>query len=206
PGHISSEYPTTETRPVCPPSGSALAAPAAVDRCSVSTPFAVDPTAHRAAQRILPDFAHPLRHCPGWPALAPKRSPDSSADTPCPLTSGPSLLPPGSAIRPVSSHDDVRVFRSRNCSSSPSLLFWLPALARLSSSAAFPGPHSGRRSLGHGTFVPLQAPRSGPTTDRASLTTSLLLIGSLTPVPPGDSASSPEVTYCSSPPCRPQSP
>jgi tetratricopeptide (TPR) repeat protein len=31
-------------------------------------------------------------------------------------------------------------------------------------------------------------------------------VGSLTPVPPGDFASSPEVTYCSSLPCRPQSP
>ena len=124
PGHISSEYPTIETRPVCPSSGSALAAPAAVDRCSVSTPFAADPTAHRAAQRIRPDFAHPLRHCPGWPALAPKRSPDSSADTPCPLTSGPSSLPSGSATRPVSSHGDVRVFHSGNWSSSPSLLIW----------------------------------------------------------------------------------
>jgi hypothetical protein len=36
--------------------------------------------------------------------------------------------------------------------------------------------------------------------------TSLLLIGLLTPVPPGDFASSPEVTRCSSVPCRPQSP
>src|SRR6266478_4080722 len=35
---------------------------------------------------------------------------------------------------------------------------------------------------------------------------SLALIGSLTPVPPGDSASPPEVTRCSSVPCRPQTP
>src|SRR5438552_3388449 len=34
----------------------------------------------------------------------------------------------------------------------------------------------------------------------------LALIGPLTPVPPGDSPSSPEVTRCSSVPCRPQSP
>jgi hypothetical protein len=47
---------------------------------------------------------------------------------------------------------------------------------------------------------------SRPTTDRASLATSLTLIGPLTPAPPEDSASSPEVTRCSSVPCRPQSP
>ena len=38
------------------------------------------------------------------------------------------------------------------------------------------------------------------------LATSLTLIGLLTPAPPGDSASSPEVTRCSSVPCRPQTP
>ena len=47
---------------------------------------------------------------------------------------------------------------------------------------------------------------SWPTTDRALLATSLLLIGLLTPEPPGDSASPPEVTRCSSVPCRPQTP
>src|SRR5499425_10379 len=52
----------------------------------------------------------------------------------------------------------------------------------------------------------LQVLFSRPTTDRASLATSLALIGLLTPVPPGDSASSPEVTRCSSVPCHPQSP
>src|SRR6266704_1742258 len=39
-----------------------------------------------------------------------------------------------------------------------------------------------------------------PTTDRASLAVSLALIGSLTPMPLGDSASPPEVTLCSSVP------
>src|ERR1035438_5113427 len=34
----------------------------------------------------------------------------------------------------------------------------------------------------------------------------LALIGLLTPVPPGDPASPPEVTRCSSLPCRPQTP
>src|SRR5215467_985394 len=47
---------------------------------------------------------------------------------------------------------------------------------------------------------------SRPTTDRALLAFSLMLIGPLTPVPPGDSASSPEVTRCSSVPCHPQTP
>ena len=70
-----------------------------------------------------------------------------------------------------------------------------------------PSPtHSGRRSLGHAVFAALQVLHSGPSTDRASLATSLPLIGLLTPVPPGDPASPPEVTLCSSGPCRPQSP
>ena len=78
----------------------------------------------------------------------------------------------------------------------------LPSYLRLPPSPT----HSGRRSLGHVTFITLQVLFGSPTTDRASLTTSLLLIGSLTPVPPGDSVSSPEVTRCSSVPCRPQTP
>jgi hypothetical protein len=70
-----------------------------------------------------------------------------------------------------------------------------------------PSPtHSGRRSLGRTAFTALQVPCSGPTTDRASLATSPPLIGLLTPVPPGDPVSSPEVTRCSSVPCRPQTP
>src|ERR1017187_10309941 len=36
--------------------------------------------------------------------------------------------------------------------------------------------------------------------------TALSLIGLLTPAPPADSASPPEVTHCSSVPCRPQTP
>jgi hypothetical protein len=43
------------------------------------------------------------------------------------------------------------------------------------------------------TFITLQVLFGSPTTDRASLTTSPLLIGSLTPVSPGASASPPEV-------------
>src|SRR5207244_1294045 len=66
--------------------------------------------------------------------------------------------------------------------------------------------HSGRRSLGHVTFITLQVLFSRRTTDRASLAISLALISLLTPELPGDSASSPEVTRCSSVPCRPQTP
>src|SRR6266853_2539229 len=70
-----------------------------------------------------------------------------------------------------------------------------------------PSPtHSGRRSLGHVTFITLQVLFSRRTTDRASLAISLALIGPLTPMPTGDSVSSPEVTRCSSVPCRPQTP
>ena len=59
---------------------------------------------------------------------------------------------------------------------------------------------------GHATFASLQVLFSRPTTDRALLTVSLALIDSLTPMPLGDSASPPEVTRCSSLPCRPQTP
>ena len=46
-----------------------------------------------------------------------------------------------------------------------------------------PSPtHSGRRSLGHAVLAALQVLFGGPTTDRASLPTSLPLIGLLTPV------------------------
>ena len=48
-----------------------------------------------------------------------------------------------------------------------------------------PSPtHSGRRSLGHAVLAALQVLFGGPTTDRASLPTSLLLIGLLTRVAP----------------------
>src|SRR6266849_4972174 len=78
----------------------------------------------------------------------------------------------------------------------------LPSCLRLPPSPT----HSGRRSLGHVTFITLQVLFGSPTTDRASLAISLPLIGPLTPVSPGDSASPPEVTRCSSVPCRPQTP
>src|SRR5271157_5425905 len=71
-----------------------------------------------------------------------------------------------------------------------------------------PSPNHFRRRLpGHVAFTTLHRLLcSRPTTDKASLATSLSLIGLLTPVPPGDSVSPPEVTRYSSVPCRPQSP
>src|SRR4051794_13842212 len=52
-------------------------------------------------------------------------------------------------------------------------------------------------------FPALLVLHSCPSTDRASRAPSLPLIGLLTPVPAGDSVSPPEVTHCSSVPCRP---
>ena len=77
----------------------------------------------------------------------------------------------------------------------PNRLRRLPSLA-----------HLRRRLPGHAAFAALVVLHSRPSTDRAWLATSLSLIGLLTPVPPGDSASPPEVTRHSSVPCRPQSP
>src|SRR5665213_1399650 len=70
-----------------------------------------------------------------------------------------------------------------------------------------PSPtHSGRRSPGHTAFTALEVLFGSPTTDRASLAASLSLIGPLTPVPPGDPVSPPEVTRRSSVPCSLQTP
>src|ERR1700736_4215251 len=70
-----------------------------------------------------------------------------------------------------------------------------------------PSPtHFGRRFPSHAAFTALQVLCSRPTTDKALLATSLSLIGPLTPVPPGDPASPPEVTRSSSVPCRPHTP
>src|SRR6266536_5041439 len=66
--------------------------------------------------------------------------------------------------------------------------------------------HFRRRSPGHAAFTALVVLHSRPSTGRASLATSLALIGLLTPAPPADSASPPEVTRRSSVPCRPQTP
>ena len=70
-----------------------------------------------------------------------------------------------------------------------------------------PSPAHFRRQLpGHAAFTALVVLHSRPSTDRASLAPSLSLIGLLTPVPPGDPASPPEVMHCSSVPCHPQTP
>jgi hypothetical protein len=70
-----------------------------------------------------------------------------------------------------------------------------------------PSPtHSSRRVRGHVAFAALQVICSGPTTGRASRPISLPLIGVLTPRCCGDPASPPEVTPCSSVPCRPHTP
>src|SRR5512140_2321674 len=70
-----------------------------------------------------------------------------------------------------------------------------------------PSPTQFRRRLpGHVAFATLVVLHSRPSTDGASLATSLALIGPLAPVPPGDSVSPPEVARCSSVPCHPQSP
>jgi hypothetical protein len=78
--------------------------------------------------------------------------------------------------------------------------------SRPSSPAAFPNPLPLSSMQDHAVLAALLVLHSPPSTDRASLATSLSLIGLLTPVPPGDPASPPEVTPCSSVPCRPQTP
>src|SRR5664279_1785834 len=70
-----------------------------------------------------------------------------------------------------------------------------------------PSPaHFRRRSPGHAPFTALLLIHSRPSTYRASLAISLSLIGLLTLMPPRDPVSPPEVTRCSSVPCRPQTP
>ena len=69
-----------------------------------------------------------------------------------------------------------------------------------------PRSTSDRRLLDHTAFTVFLVLHSRPSTGRASLAPSLSLIGPLTLVPPRDSVSPPEVTRCSSVPCRPQSP
>src|SRR3954447_19328510 len=66
--------------------------------------------------------------------------------------------------------------------------------------------HFRHRFLGCTVFTALLVLHSRPSTDRASLTLSLSLIGPVTLVPTRDSASPPEVTRCSSISCRPQTP
>src|ERR1700730_18309005 len=72
-------------------------------------------------------------------------------------------------------------FAKRTDPPSSSLLFCclpIPSCLRLPPSST----HSGCRSLGHVTFITLQVLLNGPTTDKASPSTSLALIGLLTPM------------------------
>ena len=86
-----------------------------------------------------------------------------------------------------------------------SFLIWFAVSSPPSSPAAF--PNSFRcRFIGHAVLAALLLLHSRPSTDTASLAISLSLIGLFTPVPPGDSVSLPEVTHCSSVPCRLQTP
>src|SRR5215831_8467766 len=86
-----------------------------------------------------------------------------------------------------------------------SLLIWFPflphRLRRLPSPA-----HLRRRLPGHAAFAALVVLHSRPSTVGASLAISLSLIGPLISVPPENPASPPQVTPCSSVPCRPQTP
>ena len=59
---------------------------------------------------------------------------------------------------------------------------------------------------GHAAFTALQVLFGRPTPRRASLPTSLSLIGSVAAAPPADPPRSPRVTHWSSIPCRPQTP
>ena len=79
----------------------------------------------------------------------------------------------------------VWVFHLRNLSSSSSLLISPPVSPRPPLPAAFPSP-LGCRFPGHAAFTALQVLFGCPTTRTASLPTSLSLIGSLIPVPPGN--------------------
>src|ERR1022692_882882 len=70
-----------------------------------------------------------------------------------------------------------------------------------------PSPaHFRRRLPGHAAFAALKVLHSRPSTVRTSLAISLSLIGLLTPVPPRDPDSPPEVTRRSSVPCSLQTP
>src|SRR6267143_2033305 len=70
-----------------------------------------------------------------------------------------------------------------------------------------PSPiHFDCRWLGHVAFAALQVLHSRPSTNRASLTPSLFAYRFVCSGVPGDSVSPPEVTCCSSLPCRPQTP
>src|SRR5229473_446398 len=205
PDHKWSGFPACETLPACPPSGSVPAAPVEVDRCPVAARSAADPVVVPVAMRTYSDFARLLLRYPGWLSRSPRPSPDSSACTPYPLVSGPFLL---RRVDPVRQSPRSRMYGYFTHGTVPpprpysSGFLALPDYLR-----RLPSPtHFRRRLLGHTIFVVLVVLHSRPSTDRASLATSLSLIGPLTPASSRDPVSPPEVTCCSSVPCHPQSP
>ena len=148
------------------------------------------PLADRFILGVTPSItARYFSSCPSDP---------TSRWTPCPpkycqqwlqLRLGCIQLSPSCPFRRL--HTFCRLRPARNY---PRFRIWRPSFERQRDFNP-PEQHAAQRAL-----------FGSPTTDRASLTTSLLLIGSLTPVSLGDPASSPEVTRCSSVPCRPQTP
>jgi hypothetical protein len=117
---------------------------------------------------------------------------------------GPSLPPLGRSVQqfPRAKRTGISLKELIHLST---LTHCLPLSSQPPSSVAFPNPF-GRRLPGHAAFTALKVLLNRPTTDKASLTLSLSLIGLLTPKPSRDLVSSPEVTHCSSVPCRPQTP
>src|ERR1043165_6937190 len=86
-----------------------------------------------------------------------------------------------------------------------SFLIWFAGSSQPSSPTVF--PNSFRcRFHGHAVLATLLVLHSRPLTDTASLAASLWLIGRFAAVPAGASVSLPEVTHCSSIPCRLQTP
>ena len=83
---------------------------------------------------------------------------------------------------------------------SPSCLVPTVFAGRLPQPTRLPPPD------GHAAFTALQVLFGRPTPRRASLPTSLSLIGSVAAAPPADPPRSPRVTHWSSIPCRPQTP
>src|SRR5207253_4309351 len=105
-----------DARQVCPSSEWGVVAPAEVDRYPLSALSAAAPTAGSAVPQKPPEFARLHLHCPGLPSASPNPSPGSSACTPCQLMNDPSWHPSCFSSPPVSSDENVRVFRSWNCS------------------------------------------------------------------------------------------
>jgi hypothetical protein len=156
---------------------------------------------------MLLEFSRQRLHYPDSPLLSPRPSPGSSACTPCRLMNGPSFFAHAGLIQSTS-------LLGRECTGISLMeLIHVLALTHLASSHfptifvdCLPRPHFSPRLPGHTAFAVLLVLHSRPSTDRTLLAASLALIGPLTSVPPEDSVSPPEVTRCSSVPCRLQTP